>query len=90
MKTTLDILHERQATHGNFSTCADISQHIKRIIHDHSQNLSTAQREALEMIAAKMARILNGGQDHTDSWQDIAGYVQLGGGLFEPNKMRNP
>lgn len=90
MKTTLDILHERQATHGNFSTCADISQNIKRIIAANDTGLSHQQREALEMIATKMARILNGGQDHTDSWQDIAGYAQLGGGLFEPDKMRNP
>lgn len=36
------------------------------------------------MIAVKMARILNGGHDHKDSWQDIAGYAELGGRLFQP------
>ena len=39
--------------------------------------LDPDQREALEMIAHKMARILNGDQDHLDSWHDIQGYARL-------------
>lgn len=83
MQSTTEILAERQSTPGDFSTCAKISQELKLIIAANDNNLSHRQREALEMIAVKMARILNGGQDHQDSWQDIAGYAHLGGGLFE-------
>lgn len=81
---TTQILNERQKTHGKFDKCAEISQDLKLIIHSNNKHLKRHEREALEMIAVKMARILNGGQDHKDSWQDIAGYAQLGGGLFQP------
>lgn len=83
---TTEILNERQHTHGDFARCAEISQDIKQIIDKNDQLLTAKQREALEMIAVKIARILNGGNNHADSWQDIAGYAQLGGGLFKPNK----
>ncbi len=39
--------------------------------------LSFSQREALEMIAHKIGRILNGDPDYADSWHDIAGYAKL-------------
>jgi hypothetical protein len=35
------------------------------------------QREALDMIAHKIARIINGDPDYADSWVDIAGYATL-------------
>ena len=35
------------------------------------------QREALEMIAHKIARILNGDPNYADNWIDIAGYATL-------------
>jgi hypothetical protein len=40
-------------------------------------SLRADQREALEMIATKIGRILNGNRDHIDSWHDIAGYAKL-------------
>ena len=39
--------------------------------------LAPDQREALDMIAHKIGRILNGDPDYEDSWRDIAGYAQL-------------
>lgn len=83
---TTQILNERQQAYGEFDKCAEISQSIKQIIANNDEKLPNFQREALEMIAVKMARILNGRQDHKDNWQDIAGYAQLGGGLFQPTK----
>lgn len=35
------------------------------------------QQEALDMIAHKLGRILNGDPDYADSWADIAGYARL-------------
>jgi hypothetical protein len=41
------------------------------------QDLAPDQREALEMIQHKVARILNGDPSYHDSWHDIAGYATL-------------
>ena len=39
--------------------------------------LSDDKKEALGMIAHKIARILNGDPEYGDSWHDIAGYAKL-------------
>ena len=39
--------------------------------------LSADQRESLEMVQHKVARILNGDPNYADSWVDIAGYAKL-------------
>jgi len=35
------------------------------------------QWEALEMIATKLSRIVNGNPNKIDNWDDIAGYATL-------------
>lgn len=40
--------------------------------------LSVSHKEALEMIAHKIGRILNGDPNYDDSWIDVAGYAKLG------------
>jgi hypothetical protein len=75
------ILAERGKTHGKFEDHAKISQDLKTILH-YSDNekwelLSNDQKEALDMIAHKIARILNGNADYVDHWADIAGYATL-------------
>jgi hypothetical protein len=35
------------------------------------------QREALDYIAGKLARILSGQPGYADHWDDIAGYAKL-------------
>jgi hypothetical protein len=35
------------------------------------------QKESLEMIASKIARIVCGDSNHHDSWHDIGGYAKL-------------
>lgn len=39
--------------------------------------LEADQREALDMNAHKVARILNGDPHYSDSWRDISGYATL-------------
>ena len=79
--STEDILAERQKTHGPFSSHALISQQLKSTVRanigDYGAALSFAQKEALEMIMHKVARILNGNANHKDHWDDIAGYATL-------------
>jgi hypothetical protein len=39
--------------------------------------LSPVQRQALTVIADKIARILTGDPDYADNWHDIQGYARL-------------
>ena len=41
------------------------------------EKLDDDQREALEMTAHKIGRILNGDPNYADSWHDIIGYTRL-------------
>ena len=79
METIKEILKERGARYGEFFNHACITQDIKEVMRatPNWANLSSAQKESLEMIAHKIGRILNGDPDYVDSWQDIAGYAQL-------------
>jgi hypothetical protein len=72
-------LKQRQKTHGDFETHAVISQQLKNMmrIYGNFGDLDCDQREALEMICHKIARILNGNPDTHDHWHDIAGYATL-------------
>ncbi len=72
-------LAERGARYGSFSGHARITQGIKRAMADSPNwaRLADDQREALEMVAHKIGRILNGDQNYRDSWHDIIGYVRL-------------
>ena len=74
-------LAERGARYGTFQGHAEISQKLKGVLrHFEAQrgcDLDPDQREALEMMMHKVARIINGDPDYVDSWVDIAGYTQL-------------
>lgn len=74
-----EVLAERESTYGDFNTHAQITQDLKDVMH-RSPNwfiLSASQKEALEMNAHKIGRILNGNPDFLDSWVDIEGYIHL-------------
>lgn len=76
---TETILAERGSRYGDFTGHARITQEIKTAM-KHStkwKTLKDDQREALEMVAHKIGRILNGDPDYLDSWDDIEGYVRL-------------
>jgi len=65
----------RNETHGDFAENAFVSQSIKRL---YTKNvLSDVHREALDMIALKISRIVSGKADVKDHWLDIQGYAKL-------------
>jgi hypothetical protein len=73
------VLAERGSRYGDFEDHARITQNIKRAMAD-SRNwgsLSDDKKEALEMLAHKVGRILNGDPEYADSWTDIIGYTRL-------------
>ena len=74
-----DTLEERGARYGKFSGHAESTQELKEVMRINTgwRKLSYSQREALEMIAHKIGRILNGDPNYADSWHDIAGYATL-------------
>lgn len=78
-RPTDEVLAERGKKYGNFADHAHISQLIKDTIRLFPQfkTLRPSQKEAIEMIAHKLARMLNGDPDYIDNWTDIAGYARL-------------
>lgn len=74
-------LAERGARYGSFDEHARITQAIKACYEDspnwNPMKMRSSQREALDMIAHKIGRILNGDPNYDDSWRDIAGYAEL-------------
>jgi hypothetical protein len=80
MTSVAEILEQRGDRYGEYINVATTSQEIKRIIANGAMINEAAQddmRESLDMIANKIARIVNGDPYYKDSWQDIAGYAQL-------------
>ena len=79
MKNIDKTLAEREKTYGDYADVALISQLIKSVLVEGKQyhNLMSFQLESLDMIANKMARIVNGDPKYRDSWHDIEGYAKL-------------
>jgi len=72
-------LEERGNRYGSFAGHSRITQNIKRsmVNSPNWELLSDDKREALEMVAHKIGRILNGDPEYKDSWHDIVGYTKL-------------
>lgn len=73
------MLEGRKDRYGSFEGHAKISQRLKNEMKqtDGWAKLTADQREALEMVQHKIARILNGDPNYDDNWVDIAGYSML-------------
>lgn len=73
------ILAERGKSHGDFTDNARISQNLKHIVRSDAGylKLSSVQKESIDMILHKIARVVVGNPDFQDHWDDIAGYAKL-------------
>ena len=80
------MLNERGTKHGNWEDNSRASRSFKIVIDEEAKRrvqrgqtpLTDSQREALEMIAHKMGRIIAGEASYYDHWDDIMGYAKLG------------
>ena len=74
-----ELLNERETRYGRFENHAQLTQNLKATLHAAPKwhALSASQKESLEMICHKIARVLNGDPDYVDNWTDIAGYAVL-------------
>lgn len=72
-------LAERGSRYGEFPEHAFITQGMKDIMQSRPGwgNLADDQKEALDMVAHKIGRIINGDPNYIDSWTDIIGYTRL-------------
>jgi len=70
---------ERGREYGDFATQATLAQYLKNYVRSTEgwNRLNAHQRESLDMIMHKVARILNGNPNNRDSWVDIAGYAHI-------------
>lgn len=74
----MDILDQRERTHGDFNYVALVSQALKDALRRGPYDeLPDMHREALEMICAKMARVVCGDHNEPDHFIDISGYAEL-------------
>ena len=89
----------RDHQHGGLDAVGITSQRIKRSMREannwESLALHPAGREALDMIAHKIARVLSGSDPHDfQHWEDIAGYatafMRTWSGLHEDEDEEKP
>lgn len=74
-----ETLSERGARYGDFTDHAIIAQNMQDVMR-RTQGwdiLTPVKKQALTVIADKIARILNGDPDYRDNWHDIQGYAKL-------------
>lgn len=79
MTDTPSLLAERARTHGDFRSTAWVAQTLRDTFRHELgwRDLSTVQREALDSMAVKIARILSGDANCADHWVDCIGYAEL-------------
>jgi hypothetical protein len=77
--TIEETLAARGKEYGVFAEHALITQNIKRAMQGGKNwpTLRDDQREALEMVAHKIGRILNGNPNSHDQYHDCIGYLKL-------------
>jgi hypothetical protein len=78
-QTVESLLVEREHSYGDYMTNAILSQKLKTVMRE-SHNwdkLPMDMKESFEMMAVKIARLLNGDYAHIDGWRDCAGYSTL-------------
>ena len=83
IETTLE---ERGARYGDFTDHARICQRLQGVMRATTsatpvvrgwEALTDDKKQALAVIADKIARILSGDPEYKDNWHDIQGYAKL-------------
>lgn len=72
-------LHERGARYGDFSDHAFIAQALQDVMRDAPgwNRCDAVKRQALTVVADKIARVLSGDPSYADNWHDMQGYARL-------------
>lgn len=77
-------LKERGSRYGDFTDHAVIAQALQDVMRGSEsggtltwEHLPPTHKQALTVIADKIARILSGDPNYADNWHDIQGYAKL-------------
>jgi len=73
------ILEARGKAYGSYGKISKTAQGLKDQFRSDEdwQYLLPQERESIDMICTKLARLLHGSNDKTDTLNDIAGYAEL-------------
>lgn len=79
MKPLATTLKDRGSVYGDFTDNAVIAQQIKVSLRSGVSwaLMNPAQREAADVMASKLSRIVTGDPNYGDNWHDIQGYAKL-------------
>lgn len=85
MTNASDLTRSREVTHGDYKTTSQIAQQLKSVVRnglimrksEGRSDLTTEQRESLDLICTKIARAISGDPNEPDHWHDISGYAHL-------------
>jgi hypothetical protein len=80
IQDTLEERAGRYEVHGDYEAGSAIAVQLKDVLRAAPAYaaLRPAHKQALDMIADKISRILNGDPLYADNWHDIAGYATRG------------
>ena len=76
---------DKDASHGPFEEQSKIAQALKLVMRSgrNWDRLGPESKEALEMTATQIARILTGDPDAAQHWERASGYLGLRGGALQ-------
>jgi hypothetical protein len=79
MDDTDKLLEERGKAYGSYHELSKTAQALKDVFRskDDWLYLLPEERESIDLICTKLARLLHGGGDKSDTLHDIAGYARL-------------
>lgn len=82
----------RDAKYGGFENVARITQQFKTMLKGCPSYLqmTDVEKEGLEMVLHKCARLMSGDPHHRDSWHDIQGYAKLVEDRLPPETVSTP
>lgn len=85
---TDDLRHRRESSYGPWRENSKTMQAIKNLFRSHPgwAKLDDSHREALDMFALKIGRILCGNPNWVDNWDDLGGYARCVAALIIEEK----
>ena len=79
MKDVTETLGQREKRYGEYVRVATTAQQLKETLRSGASwgIMEPYMQESLDLIANKLARIVNGCPFYDDSWHDVGGYAKL-------------
>ena len=78
-KDITETLGQRENRYGEYVKVAATAQQLKETLRGGASwnGMEAYMQESLDLIANKLARIVNGDPFYDDSWHDVGGYAKL-------------